>query len=168
MKNPLSKVAHNWLRPFYFTVKPRPKPTAQNWFFILRNLGTRHLFSYLWFPYFYSDCPWPYCVLWPFSKHLDFFSLHPFFNRSVLKTNFFFHIFQYFTENIKEKFQKGPLDVHLAPLWSHQLMIWEHRGHGGLRFRKIQMTTSLNPLIMGCFIYILDSSNSSSITFWTT
>ena len=26
-----------------------PQPTAQNWFFILWNLGTRHLFSYLWF-----------------------------------------------------------------------------------------------------------------------
>ena len=32
-------------RPFYFTVQPRPQPTAQNWFF---NLGTRHLFFYLW------------------------------------------------------------------------------------------------------------------------
>ena len=36
------KAAHNWPRPFYFTVQPRPKPTAQNWFFILWNLGTRH------------------------------------------------------------------------------------------------------------------------------
>ena len=43
------KVAHNWPRPFYFTVQPRPQPTAQNWFFILWNLGTRHLFSYLCF-----------------------------------------------------------------------------------------------------------------------
>ena len=42
-----SKVAHNRPRPFYFTVQPRPQPTAQNWFFILWNLGTRHLFSYL-------------------------------------------------------------------------------------------------------------------------
>ena len=25
-----------------------PQPTAQNWFFILWNLGTRHLLSYLW------------------------------------------------------------------------------------------------------------------------
>ena len=30
MKNPLSKVAHNWLRPFYFTVQPRPQPTAHS------------------------------------------------------------------------------------------------------------------------------------------
>ena len=43
-----SKVAHNRTKPFYFTVQPRPHPTAQNWFFIIWNLGTRHLFSYLW------------------------------------------------------------------------------------------------------------------------
>ena len=42
------KVAHNQPRHFYFTVQPRPQPTAQNWSFILWNLGTRHLFSYLW------------------------------------------------------------------------------------------------------------------------
>ena len=40
VKKRASKVAHNRPRPFYFT--------AQNWFFILWNLGTRHLFSYLW------------------------------------------------------------------------------------------------------------------------
>ena len=28
-------------------VQPRPQPTAQNWFSISWNLGTRHLFSYL-------------------------------------------------------------------------------------------------------------------------
>ena len=44
----VSKVAHNRSRPFYFTVQPRPQPTAQNWIFILWNLRTRHLFSYLW------------------------------------------------------------------------------------------------------------------------
>ena len=49
MKKRASKFAHNRPRPFYFTVQPRPQPTAQNWFFILWNLGTRHLFSYLWF-----------------------------------------------------------------------------------------------------------------------
>ena len=49
VKKRASKDAHNRPRPFYFTVQPRPQPTAQNWFFILRNLGTRHLFSYLWF-----------------------------------------------------------------------------------------------------------------------
>ena len=38
-KERTSKVAHN---------RPRPQPTAQNWFLILWNLGTRHLFSYLW------------------------------------------------------------------------------------------------------------------------
>ena len=48
VKKRASKVAHNGPRPFYFTVQPRPQPTAQNWFFILWNLGTRHLFSYLW------------------------------------------------------------------------------------------------------------------------
>ena len=47
MKKRVSKVAHNPPRPFYFTVQPRPQPTAQNWFFILWNLGTRQLFSYL-------------------------------------------------------------------------------------------------------------------------
>ena len=47
MKKRASKVAHNRLRPFYFTVQPKPQPTAQNWFFILWNVGTRHLFSYL-------------------------------------------------------------------------------------------------------------------------
>ena len=30
MKKPPSKVAHNRPRPFYFTVQPRPQPTAQN------------------------------------------------------------------------------------------------------------------------------------------
>ena len=44
VKKRASKVAHNRPRPFYFTVQPRPQPTAQNWFFILWNLGTRHLF----------------------------------------------------------------------------------------------------------------------------
>ena len=47
-KKQASKVAHNRPKPFYFTVQPRPQPTAQNWFFVLWNLGTRHLFSYLW------------------------------------------------------------------------------------------------------------------------
>ena len=47
MKKRASKVAHNRSNPFFFTVPPRPEPTAQNWFFILWNLGTRHLFSYL-------------------------------------------------------------------------------------------------------------------------
>ena len=44
-----SKVAHNRPRPFFPTVQPRLQPTAQNWFSISWNLGTRHLFSYLWF-----------------------------------------------------------------------------------------------------------------------
>ena len=48
VKKQASKIAHNRPRPFYFTVQPRPQPTAQNWFFILWNLGTGHLFSYLW------------------------------------------------------------------------------------------------------------------------
>ena len=48
MKKLPSKVAHNRPRLFYFTVQPRPQPTAQNQFVILWNLGTRHLFSYLW------------------------------------------------------------------------------------------------------------------------
>ena len=50
----LSKVAHNRHRHFYFTVQPRPQPTAQNWFFMLGNLRTRHLFSYL--------CTKPYLI----------------------------------------------------------------------------------------------------------
>ena len=36
------EVAHNRPRPFYSTIQP-------NWIFILWNVGTRHLFSYLWF-----------------------------------------------------------------------------------------------------------------------
>ena len=47
LKKWASKVPHNRPRPFYFTGQPRPQPTAQKWFFILWNLGTRHLFSYL-------------------------------------------------------------------------------------------------------------------------
>ena len=42
------KVSHNHPRPFFLTSQPRPQPTVQNWFFILWNLVTRHLFSYLW------------------------------------------------------------------------------------------------------------------------
>ena len=36
--------------PFISQSSPEhsPQPTAQNWFFILWNLRTRHLFSYLW------------------------------------------------------------------------------------------------------------------------
>ena len=34
--------------PFISQSSPA-QTTAQNWFFILWNLGTRHLFSYLWF-----------------------------------------------------------------------------------------------------------------------
>ena len=30
VKKRASKVAHNRSRPFYFTVQPRPQPTAQN------------------------------------------------------------------------------------------------------------------------------------------
>ena len=30
VKKRTSKVAHNCPRPFYFTVQPRPQPTAQN------------------------------------------------------------------------------------------------------------------------------------------
>ena len=48
MKEPPSKAAHNRPRPFFPTNQPRPQPTAQNWFSILGNLGTRYLFSYLW------------------------------------------------------------------------------------------------------------------------
>ena len=33
--------------PFISQSSPDQRPTAQNWFFILWNLGTRHLFSYL-------------------------------------------------------------------------------------------------------------------------
>ena len=34
--------------PLISQSSPDQRPTAQNWFFILWNLGTRHLFSYLW------------------------------------------------------------------------------------------------------------------------
>ena len=34
--------------PFISQSSPDQRPKPQNWFFILRNLGTRHLFSYLW------------------------------------------------------------------------------------------------------------------------
>ena len=34
--------------PFISQSSPDQRPTAQNWFFILWNLGIRHLFSYLW------------------------------------------------------------------------------------------------------------------------
>ena len=56
LKKPASKVAHNRPRPFFPTIQPRPQPTAQNWFFILWNLGTRHLFSYLCtVPHYWTD-----------------------------------------------------------------------------------------------------------------
>ena len=41
-----SESAHT--QTLFPTVQPRHQPTAQNWFSILRNFGTRHLFSYLW------------------------------------------------------------------------------------------------------------------------
>ena len=44
LKKPPKKVAQNRPRPLFPTVQPRPQPTAQNWFSILRNFGTRHLF----------------------------------------------------------------------------------------------------------------------------
>ena len=34
--------------PFFPQSSPGHSPTAQNWFSISWNLGTRHLFSYLW------------------------------------------------------------------------------------------------------------------------
>ena len=46
MKKRASKVVHNLLRSFYFTVQPSPQPRID--FFILWNLRTSHLFSYLW------------------------------------------------------------------------------------------------------------------------
>ena len=74
-----SKVAHNRPRPFYFTVQPRPQPTAQNWFFISWNLGTRHLFSYLWFtlpnmcrwmyPELLKKCRLIWHIFWRMKKH---------------------------------------------------------------------------------------------------
>ena len=44
-----SKVAHNWPKPFFFTVQPTAQPTAQNWFFILWICPKTHLSPYLWF-----------------------------------------------------------------------------------------------------------------------
>jgi hypothetical protein len=72
-----SKVAHNRPRPFYFTVQPRPQPTAQNQFFILWNLGTRHLFSYLWFqppPIFRGKRIQHFNLISPLHKRFLFFS----------------------------------------------------------------------------------------------
>ena len=48
LKKPPKKVAQNRPRPLFPTNQPRPQPTAQNWFSISWNFGTRHLFSYLW------------------------------------------------------------------------------------------------------------------------
>ena len=39
--------------PFISQSIPDQRPPAQNWFFILWNLGTRHLFSYLWYYHFH-------------------------------------------------------------------------------------------------------------------
>ena len=50
-KNRPQKLLIIGLTPFFPIVQPRPQPTAQNWFFILWNLGTRRLFSYLWFQF---------------------------------------------------------------------------------------------------------------------
>ena len=49
VKKQASKFAHNRPNPFFSQSSPdhSPQLTAQNWFFILWNLGTRHLFSYL-------------------------------------------------------------------------------------------------------------------------
>ena len=54
VKKRASKIAHNWPRPFYSTVQTRPQPTAQNWFSVSWNRGTRHLFSYLWRWWYFS------------------------------------------------------------------------------------------------------------------
>ena len=48
------------------TTDHSPQPTAQIWFFILWNLGTRHLFSYL--------CNRLLCLLW-FPMHWTLFSI---------------------------------------------------------------------------------------------
>ena len=40
--------------PFISQSSPDLRPTAQIWFFILWNLGTRHLFSYLWVHTYHS------------------------------------------------------------------------------------------------------------------
>ena len=50
-KKRASKVAHNQPKPFYFTVQSSPdhSPLPRiDFSYILWNLGTRHLFSYLW------------------------------------------------------------------------------------------------------------------------
>ena len=47
--------------PFISQSSPDQRPTAQNWFFISWNLGTRHLFSYLciWkYDYGSAECEW--------------------------------------------------------------------------------------------------------------
>ena len=40
--------------PFISQTSQDQRPTAQNWFFILWNLGTRHLFSYLCIYYYFK------------------------------------------------------------------------------------------------------------------
>ena len=78
LKKPPKKVAQNRPRPLFPTVQPRPQPTAQNWIFILWNLGTRHLFSYLWLELSENICSGKYCnivfiaVMWP--RHFISFS----------------------------------------------------------------------------------------------
>jgi hypothetical protein len=65
LKKQASKVAHNQPRPFYFTVQPRPQPTANNRFFILWNLGARHLFSHLWCESFLDIyISWKFRLIW--------------------------------------------------------------------------------------------------------
>ena len=44
--------------PFISQSSPDQRPTAQNWFFILWNLGTRHLFSYLWAGHYSLSSNW--------------------------------------------------------------------------------------------------------------
>ena len=49
VKKQAKKVAHNWPRPFYFTVQPRPTAHSPELILhIMKSRGTRHLFSYLW------------------------------------------------------------------------------------------------------------------------
>ena len=53
--------------------------------------------------------------------------------------------------------------INYLDVWiDSSTLLWSRR-----QFRKRKETSEVVITIMGCFIYILDSSNSSTITFWT-
>ena len=79
MKKTPKKVAQNRPRPLFPTVQPRPQPTAQNWFSISRNFGTRHLFSYL-------------CVLLISRIHLKYFYQFSYSKPALVEKNWLMYV----------------------------------------------------------------------------